>query len=70
MILHNLLGWKDSTRDNFKDGNLSQNVESLAKLTSPQYANYKMLGDIFVKIFKFLKILYTFYKIWAIFKVK
>jgi hypothetical protein len=29
-----------------------------------------MFGDIFVKIFKFLRILYSFYKILAIFKVK
>jgi hypothetical protein len=29
-----------------------------------------MIGDIFVKIFKFLRILYGFYKFLAIFKVK
>jgi hypothetical protein len=29
-----------------------------------------MFGDIFVKIFKFLRILYSLYKILAIFKVK
>jgi hypothetical protein len=29
-----------------------------------------MFGDIFVKIFKFLRILYRFYKTLAIFKVK
>jgi hypothetical protein len=29
-----------------------------------------MFGDIFVKIFKFLRILYSFYKIWAISQVK
>jgi len=29
-----------------------------------------MIGDIFVKILKFLRILYSFYKILAIFKVK
>jgi hypothetical protein len=29
-----------------------------------------MFGDIFVKIFKFLRILYSFYKILAIFKEK
>jgi hypothetical protein len=57
-------------RDNFKDGNLSQNVETLADITSPYYVNYKMVGDIFVKVFKFLRIFYIFYKIWAIFKVK
>jgi hypothetical protein len=29
-----------------------------------------MFGDIFVKIFKFLRMLYSFYKILAIFMVK
>jgi hypothetical protein len=29
-----------------------------------------MFGDIFIKIFKFLRILYSFYKSLAIFKVK
>jgi hypothetical protein len=31
---------------------------------------HKMFGDIFVKIFKFPRILYSFYKILAIFRVK
>jgi hypothetical protein len=39
-------------RDNFNHENLSQNVETLANLTSRSYANYKMFEDIFVKIFK------------------
>jgi hypothetical protein len=58
------------SRDDFKDVNLSQNVETLTNLTNSQYINYKMFGNIFVKIFKFLRILYSFYKIWAILKLK
>jgi hypothetical protein len=57
-------------RDDFKYGNLFSNVETLVNLNNPSYANYKMFGDIFVKIFKFLRILYSLYKILAIFKVK
>jgi hypothetical protein len=29
--------------DDFKDGNLFLNVETLANLTNPSYANYKCL---------------------------
>jgi hypothetical protein len=36
-------------RDNFRNGNLSQNEETLVNLTSPQYAKYKMFGDILEK---------------------
>jgi hypothetical protein len=42
----------------------------LANLTNPSYANYTMFGDFFVKIFKFLRILYSVYKILVISKVK
>jgi hypothetical protein len=31
-------------RDDFKDGNLFLNVETLANLTNPSYANYKCLA--------------------------
>jgi hypothetical protein len=60
----------NDTRDDFKDGNLLENVETLVNLTNPSYANNKMFGDIFVKIFNFLRILYSLYKLLAIFKVK
>jgi hypothetical protein len=39
-------------------------------LSNPSYANYKMFWDIFVKIFKFIRILYILYKILANLKVK
>jgi hypothetical protein len=42
----------------------------MVNITNPSYANYKMFDDTFVKIFKFLRVLYSFYKILAIFKVK
>jgi hypothetical protein len=35
-----------------------KNVEILANLINPSYANYKMFSYNFVKIFKFLRILY------------
>ena len=57
-------------RDDFKDGNLFSNVETLANLTNPSYFNYKMYDDISIKIFKFLRILYSLYEFLPIFKVK
>jgi hypothetical protein len=41
------------TRDDFKDGNLFLNVETLANITNPSYVNYKCLAIFFKKYSNF-----------------
>jgi len=46
------------SRENFKDEILFGSLKTLTNLTNPQYANYKMFIDLFVKLLKFIMILY------------
>jgi hypothetical protein len=49
LIFLTIVGVGKSSKDDFKDGNLFLNVETLANLTNPSYGNYKCLANIFCK---------------------